>query len=224
MTEIRYLVIEDDPMIGQGLVRALQDIGLTGDWVQSGVEGEAAIGTGEYSLILLDLGLPDKSGFDILARLRSDGDRTPLLIITARDEIDDRVRGLDLGADDYLIKPFGVGELMARIRAILRRRDDLVMNTLGNGEISLNPETYEASYRGKTLLLPAREFALLHALLERPGTILSRTQLENRIYKWNEEVSSNALDVLIHYLRKKFDNEIIRNVRGVGWMVVKSPL
>lgn len=224
MTEIRYLVIEDDPMIGRSLVRALQDIGLSGDWVQSGADGESAIVAGEYSLILLDLGLPDKSGFDILAALRADGNRTPLLIITARDEIDDRVRGLDLGADDYLIKPFGVGELMARIRAILRRRDDLVMNTLGNGEISLNPETHEASYRGKTLLLPAREFALLHALLERPGTILSRTQLEDRIYKWNEEISSNALDVLIHYLRKKFDGEIIRNVRGVGWMVVKSPL
>jgi two-component system OmpR family response regulator len=223
MTDVRFLVIEDDPMIGQSLVRALQDLGLTGDWVQDGAAGEDAIKRGDYSLILLDLGLPDKSGFEILAALRASGDRTPLLIITARDEVDDRVYGLDLGADDYLIKPFGIGELIARIRAILRRRDDSALNIIGNGEISLNPATQEASYRGKTLLLPAREFALLHVLVERPGSILSRSQIENRIYKWNEEISSNAVEVLIHYLRKKFDNEIIRNVRGVGWMVLKYP-
>ena len=224
MTDVRFLVIEDDPMIGQSLVRALQDLGLTGDWVQDGASGEAAISQGEYALILLDLGLPDKSGFDILAALRASGDRTPLLIITARDEVEDRVCGLDMGADDYLIKPFGIGELLARIRAILRRSDDLAANIIGNGEISLNPTTQEATYRGKTHLLPAREFALLHALIERPGTILSRGQIESKIYKWNEEVSSNAVEVLIHYLRKKFDNEIIRNVRGVGWMVIKSPI
>jgi two-component system OmpR family response regulator len=223
MTDVRFLVIEDDPMIGQSLVRALQDLGLTGDWEQDGAAGENAIKHGDYSLILLDLGLPDKSGFEILAALRASGDRTPLLIITARDEVDDRVYGLDLGADDYLIKPFGIGELIARIRAILRRRDDRALNIIGNGEISLNPATQEASYRGKTMLLPAREFALLHVLVERPGSILSRSQIENRIYKWNEEISSNAVEVLIHYLRKKFDNEIIRNVRGVGWMVLKYP-
>ena len=223
MTNLRYLVIEDDPMIGPSLVRALQDIGLAGDWVQDGGSAELAIGAEKYSLILLDLGLPDKSGLDILATLRACGDRTPLLIITARDDIEDRVRGLEMGADDYLIKPFGVGELTARVRAVLRRCDDFAANSIGNGEISLDLATQEASYRGKTLLLPAREFALLHALLERPGSILSRSQIESRIYSWQEDVSSNAIEVLIHYLRKKFDNEIIRNVRGVGWMVVKSP-
>jgi len=220
---MHILLIEDDPMIGQSLARALKDVGITGDWVRDGMTGEAAIESGKYSLILLDLGLPKKSGFDVLKTMRAKGNQTPLLIITARDEIDDRVTGLDLGADDYLIKPFGLKELMARIRAILRRNDDPAISTLGNGEITLNLATHETTYRGKTLSLSSREFALLHALVDRPGTILSRTQLEERLYPLSEEVGSNAVDVLIHYLRKKFDNEIIRNVRGVGWMVVKHP-
>lgn len=222
MLETRFLLIEDDPMIGQGLVRALNDEGMVGDWSMDASGGEEAIASGEYSLILLDLGLPDKSGIEILASLRAAGDRTPLLIITARDEIDDRVTGLETGADDYLVKPFGVRELLARIRAVLRRHETSEDKIIGNGEINLNLATQEVSYRGKTVLLPAREFALLYALLERPGAILSRNQLENRIYQWSDEVSSNAVEVLIHYLRKKFDNEIIRNVRGLGWMVSKS--
>lgn len=220
---MHILLIEDDPMIGQSLARALKDVGIAGDWVRDGMTGEAAIESDKYSLILLDLGLPKKSGFDVLKTMRAKGNQTPLLIITARDEIDDRVTGLDLGADDYLIKPFGLKELMARIRAILRRNDDPAISTLGNGEITLNLATHETTYRGKTLPLSSREFALLHALVDRPGTILSRTQLEERLYPLSEEVGSNAVDVLIHYLRKKFDNEIIRNVRGVGWMVVKHP-
>lgn len=217
------LLIEDDPMIGQSLTRALKDVGMSSDWVRDGVAGELAIASGGYALVLLDLGLPRKSGFDVLKAMRARGDRTPLLIITARDEIDDRVTGLDLGADDYLIKPFGLKELMARIRAILRRNDDPAAPTVGNGEITLDLATHETTYRGKTLPLPAREFALLYALVDRPGTIFSRAQLEQRLYERNEEIGSNAVDVLIHYLRKKFDNEIIRNVRGIGWMVVKHP-
>ncbi|GBL47417.1 two-component system response regulator QseB [Sulfuriferula multivorans] len=220
---MQILLIEDDPMIGQSLVRALKDVGISSDWVRDGVAGESAIESGKYSLVLLDLGLPKKSGFDVLKTMRAKGDHTPLLIITARDEIDDRVTGLDLGADDYLIKPFGLKELMARIRAILRRNDDLAMSILGNGEITLNLATHETTYRGKTLSLSSREFTLLQALVDKPGTILSRTQLEDRLYPLSEEIGSNAVDVLIHYLRKKFDNEIIRNVRGVGWMVVKHP-
>ena len=223
MSEIHILLIEDDPMIGQSLVRALEDAAFACHWVRDGAVGESAIQSHEYTLVLLDLGLPDKSGFDILESMRASGDRTPLLIITARDEIEDRVLGLDMGADDYLIKPFGIRELMARIRAILRRKDDLAMLTISNGEITLNTATQEVSYRGKTQLIPAREFALLHTLMERPGTILSRSQIETRIYKWNDDIGSNAVEVLIHYLRKKFDNEIIRNVRGIGWMVVKHP-
>lgn len=209
-------------MIGQSLIRALDDAGVSCHWVRDGATGEAALDEHDYTLVLLDLGLPDKSGFDILQTLRDSGDLTPLLIITARDEVDDRVRGLDLGADDYLIKPFGVRELMARIHAILRRKDDPTASIISNGEINLNMATQQVSYREKTALLSAREFALLQALVERPGTILSRRQIENRIYAWNEEIASNAVDVIIHYLRKKFDNEIIRNVRGIGWMVVKQ--
>ncbi|HUW37253.1 MAG TPA: response regulator transcription factor, partial [Rhodocyclaceae bacterium] len=205
------------------LTRALEDVGASSDLVRDGETGEFAILSGGYSLILLDLGLPHKSGFDLLEAMRTRGDRTPLLIITARDEIDDRVAGLELGADDYLIKPFGLKELMARIRAILRRSDGPAAATVGNGEITLDLATRIATYRGKALPLPARELALLQALVDRPGTILSRAQIEARLYAMNEVVESNAVDVLIHYLRKKFDSEIIRNVRGVGWMVVKHP-
>ncbi|MDR3390888.1 MAG: response regulator transcription factor [Sulfuriferula sp.] len=221
---MRILLIEDDPMIGLSLTRALHDVDMSCDWVRDGVAGESALIAGGYTFVLLDLGLPRKSGFDVLQAMRGRGDRTPLLIVTARDEVDDRVMGLELGADDYLIKPFGLKEMMARIRAVLRRNDDLAVHIVGNGELMLDMLTREVTYRGKTLQLPAREFALLHALADRPGTILSRTQIEARLYELNKEVGSNAVDVLIHYLRKRFDNEIIRNVRGVGWMVVKSPL
>jgi two-component system OmpR family response regulator len=220
---MRVLLIEDDPMIGQGLMRALKDAGMSGDWIRDGVAGELAIMSGAYSLVLLDLGLPRRSGFDVLHTMRAKSDRTPLLIITARDEVDDRVTGLDLGADDYLIKPFGLKELAARMRAILRRNDGSAARIVGNGEITLDLATRETSYRGKTMLLPAREFTLLYALVDRPGTILSRAQLEQRLYAGNQEVESNAVEVLIHYLRKKFDKEIVRNVRGIGWMVVQHP-
>lgn len=155
--------------------------------------------------------------------IRAKGNKTPLLIVTARDELDDRVLGLDLGADDYLIKPFGISELMARIRAIMRRNDDLSAQLIGNGEITLNMMTREVTYRGKTIMLPAREFDLLHVLTEKSGRILTRTQIEDLLYARDEDPKSNAVDVLIHYLRKKFDNEIIRNVRGVGWMVRDTP-
>jgi len=210
-------------MIGRSLLRALKDVGISGDWVRDGVAGELSIESGTYDLVLLDLGLPGKSGFEVLRSIRSRGNCTPILILTALDEVDDRVAGLDLGADDYLVKPFGLNELLARIRAIQRRNDYSARAIIGNGEIKLNLLTHEASYRGKTILLPAREFALLHALTERPGTIFSRSQLEAHLYTLTEEVGSNVVEVLIHYLRKKFDNEIIRNIRGVGWMVVKHP-
>ncbi len=220
---MHILLIEDDPMIGQGVSRAVKDVGMSSEWIRDGVEGELATRSGGYDLVLLDLGLPRKSGFDVLKAMRARGDRTPVLIITARDEIDDRVAGLDLGADDYLVKPFGVNEMLARIRAVLRRDGGHVPTSLWNGEILLDLATHQATYRGKTALLPAREFALLHMLADRPGTIFSRAQIEERLYEWSKDVGSNAVEVLIHYLRKKFDNEIIRNVRGIGWMVVKHP-
>jgi two-component system OmpR family response regulator len=214
------LLIEDDPMIGQSLCRALKDIGMKVDWVRDGNKGQITIESGGFDLVLLDLGLPNKSGLDVLKEMRAHGDRTPLFIITARDEIDDLVNGLDHGADDYLIKPFSFKELMARILGVLRRYASHV-DTIDNGEISIDLATREATYRGKTQLLSLKEFSLLHALIEHPGMILSRSQIEKRLYGWSEEVESNVVEVLIHAVRKKFDNEIIRNVRGIGWMVVK---
>jgi len=218
---MRVLIVEDDPMIGRNLALALKDAGLIADWVQDGIQGLEAAKTGHYAVVLLDLGLPRKSGMDILKSMRSSGIDTPLLIITARDGIDDRVEGLDLGADDYLVKPFSFKELLARIRAILRRQGGGAASLVGNGEITLNLASHEATYRGKTLALSAKEFALLHTLVAHPGTIYSRSQIEEHIYGWGEEVESNVVDVIIHYLRRKFDSEIIRNVRGIGWMVVK---
>ena len=220
---MHILLIEDDPMIGCSLTRALEDAGMSVVWIRDGSNGERAADLEEFSLILLDLGLPEQSGSTILKNLRGKGNRTPLLIITARDEVDDRVSGLEAGADDYLIKPFGFKELMARIQAVLRRTSVQTAEVISNGEISLVLSTHAANYRGKTLLLPAREFALLHTLVDKPGSIFSRDQIEARLYQWSREVGNNAVDVLIHYLRKKFDNQIIRNVRGIGWMVVKHP-
>lgn len=220
---MRILLIEDDLMIGKGLREALQDAGMSVDWARNGEDGEAAIGAGGYALVLLDIGLPGKSGIDVLRAARQRGDKTPLLVITARDDIDNRVAGLDLGADDYLVKPFEMRELMARIRAVLRRYGGSAVSTLGNGEIELDLASHEVRYRGKAQVLSAREFSLMRALLDRPGTILSRVQLEEKLYGWGEEVESNAIDVLIYYLRKRFDKDIIRNVRGAGWMVPKAP-
>jgi two-component system, OmpR family, response regulator len=209
-TDKHILLIEDDPMIGRSLVRALEDMRMRADWCRDGVQGQIALEAGGYDLVLLDLGLPGKSGMDVLKTMRARGDRTTLFIITARDEIDDRVIGLDEGADDYLIKPFSFRELMARIVGVLRRNGSSASTTLSGGELVLDMATKEATYRGKTVLLSAREFSLLHALVEYPGMILSRNQVE-----------SNVVEVLIHAVRKKFDNEIIRNVRGIGWMVLK---
>ena len=219
---MRILLIEDDPMIGAGLERALRDQAMSVDWVRDGEDGEAALETGDYALVLLDLGLPNKSGMDILRNARRRGNATPLLIVTARDDVASRVAGLDLGADDFLVKPFDTSELLARIRAVLRRQSGSAVSTIGNGAISLNLDTHEARHGDISLVLPPREFALLHALLERPGRILSRHQLEEKIYGWDEEVASNAIDVLIHYVRRKLGKDVVRNVRGAGWMVADA--
>ncbi|MGA7595101.1 MAG: response regulator transcription factor [Gallionella sp.] len=217
------LIIEDDQMIGQSLSRALADVRLKVDWIRDGVRGQEAIERNHYSLVLLDLGLPLRSGFEVLRAIRDRGILTPLFIITAREEIDDRVAGLDLGADDYLVKPFSIKELIARIRGVLRRNGSLMVPAMSNGEITINLATLEANYRDKSRFLSARELALLHALMERPGMILSHSQLQQRLYGSSEEVASNVVEVLIHGLRKKFDREIIRNVRGIGWMVLRHP-
>jgi len=172
-----------------------------------------------YELALLDLGLPRADGREVLRRLRALGRKLPVIIVTARDGVDDRIDGLDLGADDYLVKPFEIRELLARMRAVLRREGSGVSAVLTNGKLRLDPATREASFSGETALLTAREFALLQALLARPGAILSRGELERQIYGWNEEVESNAVEFLIHAIRKKLGAVSIRNVRGVGWMV-----
>jgi DNA-binding response OmpR family regulator len=176
---------------------------------------------GRYSAVLLDLGLPGRSGLDVLKEMRHRRDTTPVLIITARDDVETRVAGLDGGADDFIIKPFDFDELGARLRAVVRRHAGHATSQIRSAEIVLDLASHEASYRGKTEVLPQREFALMHALMERPAAILSRSQLEEAIYGWGEEIESNAIDVLIHYLRRRFDKEVIRNVRGSGWMVPK---
>jgi two-component system, OmpR family, response regulator len=216
---MRVLLIEDDRLIGTAVQLALKDAAYAVDWV---TDGEAAIHAAEseaYELALLDLGLPKADGRGVLRRFRGLGRKLPVIIVTARDSVDDRIDGLDLGADDYLIKPFEIRELLARMRAVLRREGSGATPLLSNGELSLDPATREASLLGESALLTAREFALLQALLARPGSILSRSELERQVYGWNEEVESNAIEFLIYTIRKKLGATVIRNVRGVGWMV-----
>ena len=216
---MRALLVEDDDMIGRSLVHALKGAGWSVDWVRDGALAHSALADGDYRCVLLDLGLPGLDGTEVLRRARARGDLTPVLVLTARDGLDDRIQGLDLGADDYLLKPFEVGELLARMRAVVRRRSGVAQSVVGNGVVQLDLATREVLRGGAREALTAREFALLQALLERPGAILSREQLENRIYGWGEEVSSNAVDVLIHGMRRKLGLDAIRNVRGLGWRV-----
>jgi two-component system OmpR family response regulator len=209
-------------MIAKGIVSGLRSAGMSVDWVRDGLQAEAALRDDGYTIVLLDLGLPGADGLEVLELARAKGVETPVLVITARDGVDDRVHGLDLGADDYLIKPFELRELQARMRALIRRRAGRATSVLIAGSSELNTETHELSRGGVTEVLPAREYALMLALLERPGRILSRSQIEERIYGWGEEVESNAVDVLIHSVRRKFGKDVILNVRGAGWMAPKS--
>ena len=219
---MRILLVEDDRMIGKAVVQALKDAAYAVDWVCDGTSAEDALATGEYQLVILDLGLPDRDGLEVLRRLRAAGNTAAVLVVTARDALEERIRGLDLGADDYLVKPFAVGELLARMRAVIRRQAGNPTPQLSNGRLTLDPATKEASCGERNCLLTAREFALLRALLLRPGAILSREELETSIYGWNEEVESNAVDFLIHGLRKKLGSDAIRNIRGLGWMVDRT--
>ena len=216
---MRVLLVEDDEMIGRSLKQALEGAGWSADWVRDGELAQSALGDGGYTCVLLDLGLPRQDGTEVLRRARERGDATPVLVLTARDGLDDRIHSLDLGADDYLLKPFEFRELLARMRAIVRRRDGAAHSLVGGGALQLDLTTREVLVNGAREALTAREFALLHALLERPGAILSREQLENRIYGWGEEVTSNAIDVLIHGMRRKLGADSIRNVRGLRWRV-----
>lgn len=218
---MRVLLIEDNVPIGNGLIAALKVAGMSVDWVRDGLVAQEALRDAGYAIVLLDLGLPCIDGMAVLKAARRQGVETPVLIITARDALESRVTGLDLGADDYLIKPFEMPELLARMRVLVRRRAGRATLRLGTSEAQLDTGTHEFSQNGRTEVLPAREFALMHALMERPGQILSRAQIEERIYGWGEEVESNAVEVLIHAIRRKFDKGAILNVRGAGWMVPK---
>ena len=219
---MRVLLVEDDVMIGEGLVTALGAEGMSVDWVRNGALAEAALRDTSFAIVLLDLGLPDAQGLDLLKVARKRGLETPVLIITARGGLDDKVSGLDLGADDYLLKPFEMRELLARMRALMRRSVGRATSKLVAGRTELDIETHELFHGDAKAVLPAREYALMHALIERPGRILSRGQLEERIYGWGDEVESNAVDVLIHSIRRKFGRDVIVNVRGAGWMLPKS--
>ena len=218
---MRILLVEDDSMIGEALSVALKDSAYAVDWVKDGATASTALEHGEHQAVLLDLGLPKRDGFEVLRRLRLGGNTVPVIVITARDSVADRVKGLDFGADDYLVKPFDINELLARLRAVIRRQGGQAAPLLTNGKVSLDQATMEACCGDTVELLSAREFALLHALLLRPGAILTRAELEERIYGWNEEVESNAVDFLIHGVRKKLGASAIKNVRGAGWMVEK---
>jgi len=220
---MRLLLIEDDPMIGAGVQQALRQEGYAVDWVRDGGAAEAAVADHPYDLLLLDLGLPGRDGLAVLQRLRAAGHRQPVLVITARDAVSDRIRGLDAGADDYLVKPFDLDELSARIRALLRRQRDQATPLITLGALQVDPASHAVTLRGAPIRLSAREFALLGALLEHPGKPLSRAQLEERLYGWEEEVESNAVEVHIHALRRKLGSEWIRNLRGVGYYVPEQP-
>lgn len=214
---MRLLLVEDDAMIGASVQDGLRQDGFAVDWVRDGNAAELALANERYDLVLLDLGLPGKSGLDVLAALRKRGSVVPVLILTARDAVGDRVKGLDSGADDYLVKPFDLDELAARVRALLRRAAGRAEPEIRCGPLTLNPATREVFVRARPVALSAREFTLLEALAERPGVVLSRSQLEDRLYGWGEEIASNAVEVHVHNLRRKLGVEIIRNVRGVGY-------
>ena len=216
---MRLLLVEDDPMIGRAMGQGLRDAGLTVDWVTDGDAAELALANGVYDLAVLDLGLPGKDGMELLRELRGRRDLLPVLIVTARDAVADRIDGLNAGADDYVLKPFDLDELVARVRALLRRHAGAATPILECGGLTLDTVRREVRRNGEEIQLSAREFALLEALMQRPGAVLSRVQLEDAVYGWGEEVGSNAVEVHLHNLRRKLGPETIRNVRGAGYKV-----
>ena len=218
---MRILLVEDDSMIAQGLRTALRQDGYAVDWMQDGLSADEALRTSTFDLILLDLGLPGRDGLDVLRRLRQRGRDTPAIILTARDEVQDRIAGLDAGADDYIVKPFDLDELAARMRSVLRRAAGRGDPCIEHRGIRLNPITHSVERDGAPVQLSAHEYAVLEALLQRPGAVLSRTQLEDRLYGWDSQVASNAVEVYVHGLRRKLGSEAIRTLRGVGYFVPK---
>jgi len=216
---VRVLLVEDDRMIGESVRSALRAAGSAVDWVRDGNAASSALSTEQFDMVLLDLGLPGRDGMEVLREVRDRRNQTPVIILSARDALHDRVAGLDAGADDYVVKPFDIEELTARMRAVVRRRSGRSAPAIEVGEIRFDPTTREVTRQGVPVTLSAREYALLEALLVRPGAILSRVQLEDRLYGWGDAVESNAVTVYIHQLRQKLGADFIHNVRGVGYYV-----
>lgn len=214
---MRLLLVEDDEMIAETVLESMRRAGYAIDWAQDGRAAELSLGNGVYDLVLLDLGLPRKDGIELLKSYRKTGGLAPVIILTARDSVDDRIRGLDAGADDYLIKPFDLDELAARARALLRRRTGQKQPVYTHGELSLDPAAHEATRNGEPLPLVPREFALLQALIDEPTRVFTRAELEEKLYGWGQEVGSNAIEVHVHSLRRKIGADQIVTVRGVGY-------
>ena len=214
---MRILVVEDDRLLGDALSVGLTQVGYAVDWVSDGLQAQHALATTPYNALVLDLGLPKLSGLDVLSQLRSQHSTLPVLILTARDTVDDRIQGLDLGADDYMVKPFDMGELSARLRALIRRASVHSSPQLSVAEVSLDPAAHVVTYQGQLVELSSREFTVLHALMLNVGRVLSRAQLEDKLYAWGNEVESNAVEVHIHHLRRKLYPSLIETVRGVGY-------
>ena len=219
---MRLLLVEDDAMIGEAVLQVLRAEHYAVDWVRDGVMADGALKSEQYDLVLLDLGLPKRGGLDVLRALRSRRAHVPVLIATARDAVGDRIAGLDAGADDYVVKPYDIDELLARIRALLRRSAGRGEPVFSHRGVSLNPATREAVVHGQPVSLSAREWAVLEALIVRPGAVLSRAQLEEKLFSWKDDVSSNAVEVYVHGLRKKLGNDFIQNVRGLGYVVPRE--
>jgi two-component system response regulator QseB len=216
---MRILLVEDDAMVGKALTVGLVRAGFALDWVTDGRSAELALDNGVYDLAILDLGLPEKDGMAILATLRACGNAVPVLIASARDTVEDRIGGLEAGADDYLLKPFDLNELIARIRAILRRHSGSGSPLLKAGSIVMDLSRKEVTSNGDVVDLSAKEFAVLEALMQRPGKVLSRDALEEAVYGWKDEIGSNAIEVHLHHLRKKLGPNAIKNIRGVGYRI-----
>lgn len=218
---MKILLVEDDSLIGSAVEQALKDSGYAVNWVQDGETAISTLNTEDYALVLLDVGLPGKTGFETLDYVRSQRNSVPVIIVTARDSISDKIKGLDLGADDYLVKPFEIEELNARVRAAIRRSRGVSSSILATSIMSLNLATKEVVRDEVSHILTSREYSLLYTLMLSPGTVYSKEQLEDKVYGWNEEVASNAIEFIINGLRKKISKDAVQNIRGLGWMVKK---
>ena len=219
---MRILLVEDDEGLGDSIRNALKHYGNVIDWVKNGLDATNAIQNETFDVIILDIGLPKVNGYQVLSRMRNEGNTTPVLILTARDMLEDRVKGLDLGADDYLVKPFDLKELDARLRALQRRSSARAVPMVYYGDLALDPASHIVTYKGDIVNMPRREFSLLQKLLENEGRVLSREYLSQTLYGWDDNVDSNAIEVHIHNLRKKFGQDFVRTIRGIGYMVDKS--